>query len=155
MTPSFTGVVAMDESRAIGFCGGIPWHLPADLRLFRQRTMGHPVLMGRHTFESLGHPLPGRQNIVLSRSTTYRAEGAVVIREPLELASLDLMHPEVMVIGGAQVYTLLLPHISTLYVSLVPGEHEADTFFPEFRHLFSEVSEPVPYDGFELYTYFR
>ncbi len=145
----------MDATRAIGYSGGIPWHLPADLRLFKQRTMGHPILMGRHTFESLRHPLPGRQNIVLSRSTTYRAEGAVVIHDPAELDTLDLMNPEVMVIGGAQVYALLLPCIRTLYVSLIPGEHEADAFFPDFRHLFPQVSGPVHYDGFELYTYFR
>lgn len=143
----------MDESRAIGNAGKIPWHLSEDLRLFKQRTLGHPILMGRATFESLGRPLPGRQNIIISRNLSYRATGASVIHDISELTSIDLIDREVMVIGGAQVYTLMLPYISKLYVSRVPGIHTADAYFPHFTHLFRKVSEPISYNGFSLYIY--
>ena len=155
MTPHFTGVVAMDDRRAIGLRGSIPWHLPADLRHFKQITMGHPILMGRRTFESLGRPLPGRQNIVLTRSTDYKAEGASVIRDLAELEKIELQDPEVMVIGGAQIYELLLPLMSKLHVSRVLGCHEADTFFPPFEHLFSAHDNPLPMEGFSAITYTR
>lgn len=143
----------MDESRAIGNAGKIPWHLPEDLRLFKQRTLGHPILMGRTTFESLGRPLPGRQNIVLSRNLSCRATGATVIHDISELTSLDLIDREVMVIGGAQIYTLMLPRLSKLYVSRVPGRHTADAYFPVFTHIFPRVSTPILYNGFSLYIY--
>ncbi len=155
MTPLFTGVVAMDDCRGIGLNGGIPWHLPADLRHFKNITMGHPILMGRKTFESLKHPLPGRQNIVLTRNPGYQAEGAVVIHDIAELDSLELQNHEVMVIGGAQVYELLLPKMSRLHVSHVPGAHNADTFFPAFEHLFSSRSTPILLEGFSACTFFR
>ena len=76
MTPTFTGVVAMAADRAIGIRQSIPWRLPEDMKLFKRLTMGHPILMGRKTWESLGRPLPGRQNIVLTRDTSFTAEGA-------------------------------------------------------------------------------
>ena len=130
MKLTYTGIVAMDARRAIGLQNGIPWRLPEDMKLFKRLTMGHPILMGRKTWESLGRPLPGRQNIVLTRDPAYRAEGAAVIHDPAELESLDLQEAEVMVIGGAQIYKALLPLMSKLYVSEVKGEHEADTFSP-------------------------
>lgn len=151
----YTGVVAMDAARAIGCCGGIPWRLPEDMRLFKRITMGHPILMGRKTWESLGRPLPGRQNIVLSREPGYRAEGALVVRDIAELAAAELQHEEVMVIGGAQVYALMLPHMQRLCVSEVAGEHEADTYFPEFRSFFSQRREVEVYDGFTYVEYIR
>lgn len=152
---SFTGVVAMDSHRAIGLRGGLPWRLKEDLALFKRLTMGHPILMGRRTWESLGRPLPGRQNIVLTRDASYRAEGALTIRDLSELAALPLQDPEVMVIGGAQVYELLLGHMSRLSVSEVHGEHEADTFFPEFRSLFSQRVECGEYSGFTHVIYHK
>ena len=79
MTLTYTGVVAMAADRAIGLNNTMPWRLPDDLKLFKRLTMGHPILMGRKTWESLGRPLPGRQNIVLTRSANYQAEGALVI----------------------------------------------------------------------------
>ena len=151
----FTGVVAMDERRAIGLRGSLPWHIPADLRHFKQITMSHPILMGRKTFESLGRPLPGRQNIVLSRNADYRPEGICIIRDLSELEQIKLQNPEIMVIGGAKIYKLLLPLMSKLHVSRVPGFHEADTFFPPFEHLFPAHSSPLPMDGFSAITYTR
>lgn len=155
MIPQFTGVVAMDDRRGIGLRGTIPWRLPADLRHFKQVTMGHPILMGRKTFESLGRPLPGRQNIVLTRSVDYQAEGVRVIHNLAELEQIELQDPEVMVIGGAQIYELLLPFMGKLHVSHVPGCYEADTFFPPFEHFFTSRSTPLPMEGFSVAIYTR
>ena len=143
----------MDADRAIGLNGGIPWRLSEDMKLFKRLTMGHPILMGRKTWESLGRPLPGRQNIVLTRDAAYRAEGAEVIHDLSELESMELQAAEVMVIGGAQVYERMLPLMQRLYVSEVQGRHEADTFFPPFSHLFSSRSEQEHFEGFSLVLY--
>lgn len=155
MMPVFTGVVAMDARRAIGLENGIPWKLPEDMKLFKRLTMGHPILMGRKTWESLGRPLPGRQNIVLTRNADYKAEGALVIHDPAELAEHELQDAEVMVIGGAQVYAQLLPLMQKLYVSEVAGEHEADTFFPEFQEFFKSREVLAEYEGFCSALYSR
>ncbi|MGN0865915.1 MAG: dihydrofolate reductase [Akkermansia sp.] len=145
---TYTGVVAMAADRAIGRGGTMPWQLREDLRLFKRLTLGHPVLMGRKTWESLGRPLPGRQNIVLTRDPAYRAEGAQVIRELAELEALPLQDPEVMVIGGAQIYALLLPQLTRLHVSEVAGHYPADTYFPAFEHLLPRRRELERFEGF-------
>lgn len=143
----------MDANRAIGLRNGIPWRLPEDLKLFKRLTLGHPVLMGRKTWESICRPLPGRQNIVLTRDTAYQAPGAEVIHSISELSHMELIDEEVMVIGGAQIYESLMPHMEHLYVSEVEGEHEADTYFPEFRELFPDRISLAAYEGFSLYFY--
>lgn len=153
MSLRFTGVVAMAADRAIGLNGTMPWHLSDDLKLFKRLTMGHPILMGRKTWESLGRPLPGRQNIVLTRDNAFAAEGAVVIHDPAELEGMELQSDEVMVIGGAQIYALMLPHLSALHVSEVQGSFEADTYFPEFKSHFSRRTELEPYTGFTHVLY--
>ncbi len=145
---SFTGVVAMAADRAIGVRQGIPWRLSEDMRLFKRLTMGHPILMGRRTWESLGRPLPGRQNIVLTRCCDYVAEGATVIHSVEELECMQLMDAEVMVIGGAEIYALLLPQMDRLHVSEVQGDFEADTWFPEFEHLLPGRTVQQEYEGF-------
>lgn len=143
----------MAADRAIGIRQSIPWRLPEDMKLFKRLTMGHPILMGRKTWESLGRPLPGRQNIVLTRDTSFTAEGAMVIRSVDELAGLELMDREVMVIGGAQIYAHLLPKMQKLYVSEVQGEYAADTWFPEFAHHFLRSTPVEQFDGFRLVLY--
>ena len=153
MSLSFTGVVAMDADRAIGLNNGIPWRLKEDLQLFKRITMGHPILMGRKTWESLGRPLPGRQNIVLTRNADYVAEGAVVITDIAQLETLELQDEEVMVIGGAQLYTRMLPLMQRLHVSEVTGSHEADTWFPEFAQHFSTRTPQQEYTGFTHVLY--
>lgn len=155
MSLRFTAVVAMAADRAIGLNGTMPWHLSEDLKLFKRLTMGHPVLMGRKTWESLGKwkPLPGRQNIVLTRDTSFEAEGAVVIHDIAELDGVALQDEEVMVIGGAQIYALMLPQLSALHVSEVQGQFEADTYFPPFAHLFSRREEQESYTGFTHVLY--
>lgn len=153
MSISFTGVVAMAADRAIGIRNSIPWRLPEDMRVFKRLTMGHPILMGRKTWESLGRPLPGRQNIVLTRDAGYKAEGAVVIHDVAELEQMELQDAEVMVIGGAQIYGMMLPKMQRLYVSEVSGEFEADTWFPPFAELFAKRTVVERFEGFELVLY--
>ncbi len=154
MTPTFTGVVAMAADRAIGLNSTMPWRLSEDLKLFKRLTMGHPILMGRKTWDSLGRPLPGRQNIVLTRSADFEAPGAIVIHDIEELNQIELQNNEVMVIGGAQIYKLMLPYMQGIYVSEVAGEWEADTWFPEFKEQFPMRKELEKFEGFvsTLYT---
>ena len=118
---TYTGVVAMASDRGIGYRGALPWHLPDDLKTFKRLTTGHPVLMGRKTYESIGRPLPGRQNIVLTRDPFWTAEGVDVIHSVEELERLSLMDPEVMVIGGAEIFSLMMPLMSRMWISHVRG----------------------------------
>ena len=155
MSLTFTGVVAMAADRAIGLDNTMPWRLSEDLKLFKRLTMGHPILMGRKTWQSLGRPLPGRQNIVLTRDTAFTAEGATVIRDIAELEQLELMDSEVMVIGGAQIYALMLPHMRGIYVSEVHGEWPADTYFPPYKELFTQRELLEHFDGFDSVLYTR
>ena len=153
MSLSFTGVVAMDADRAIGLNNGIPWRLKEDMQLFKRLTMGHPILMGRKTWESLGRPLPGRQNIVLTRNADYAADGAVVITDIAQLEQIELQDPEIMVIGGAQLYAQMLPLMQRLHVSEVAGSHAADTWFPEYAHHFSTRTPQQEFEGFTHVLY--
>ncbi len=154
MSLTFTGVVAMAEDRAIGLNNTMPWRLPDDLKLFKRITMGHPILMGRKTWRSLGRPLPGRQNIVLTRDMDFDAPGATVIHSLQELDGMELQSEEVMVIGGAQIYALMLPLMSRLYVSEVHGNWPADTYFPPFKEFFTQRVELEKFEDFDsvLYT---
>lgn len=130
--PELTLIAAMARDRVIGAQGGMPWHLPADLAHFKQVTMGHPVLMGRKTFESIGRPLPGRRNIVLSRSATGLPAGVEQFAglEPA-LAALD-GSGAVMVIGGGEIYRLTLPQATRLVLTFIDAEIDGDTRFPQF-----------------------
>ncbi|MGE0757303.1 MAG: dihydrofolate reductase [Pirellulaceae bacterium] len=123
-------IVAMSRNRVIGRDGHLPWRLSGDLRRFKQLTMGHPILMGRRTYESLGRPLPGRTSIVLTRNPLFRPTGVLVagtIDDALRLASSS---PEAFVIGGAEIYEAFLTRIQRMYVTVVDGEVPGDTYFP-------------------------
>lgn len=123
----------MDENRGIGRDGRLPWHLPTDLKLFKRITMGHHLIMGRKTWESIGRPLPGRTMIVLTRQLDYQPLGCLVARtleEGLDIARKN-GETEAFVIGGAQVFTQALPLADRIYLSRVEGLFEADAFFPE------------------------
>ncbi len=125
-------VVAMAEGRVIGAGGRLPWHLPADLRHFRRLTLGKPVVMGRRTFESIGRPLPGRTNIVVTRKLDVRLPGVAVA--PDVEAALAMARPlgEAMVIGGAALYAAALPLALRIYLTEVHARLDGDTWFPEF-----------------------
>lgn len=129
-TPMLVLVAAMGRNRVIGIDGRMPWHLPADLAHFKQVTLGHPVVMGRKTFESIGRALPGRRNIVLSRSLVDAPKGLEIARS-LDRA-LEMVDAEqaVMVIGGGELYRQALPRAGAMELTLVDAEPEGDTRFP-------------------------
>lgn len=129
MTLSF--VVAMAQNRVIGRDNRLPWHLPADLRHFKRITLGKPVLMGRKTYESIGRPLPGRTNIVITRNTRYSAPGCRAVHSITE--ALDAADPagEVMVIGGASLFEQILGRAERIYLTLVHADAQGDVRFPE------------------------
>lgn len=128
-------IAAVSENGVIGRDGGIPWHLPADLQLFKRLTMGHHLIVGRKTFESIGKPLPGRKMIVLSRQPGYSVEGcltATSLQNALEIAR-KAGEDEVFIAGGAAVYTQALPLADRFYLSRVHANVKGDTTFPEFN----------------------
>ena len=129
---TMTIIAAMARNRAIGLDGDMPWHLPGELKNFKQTTMGKPIVMGRKTWESIGRALPGRQNIVVTRNPAYLAEGCTVVRsleEALEKAAGD----ELMIIGGGELYRQALPQAGRMILTLVECEPSADTWFPEWN----------------------
>lgn len=127
-----TLIAAMARNRAIGLDGAMPWHLPKELRHFKDSTMGKPIVMGRKTWESIGRVLPGRQNIVVTRNPAYRAEGCDVAGSLAAAAGLA-RGDEVMVIGGGQLYTEAMGCADRMVLTLVECEPEADTWFPQWR----------------------
>ena len=131
MQKKITLIAAMGTNRAIGLDGRMPWHLPAELQHFKSATMGKAIVMGRKTWQAIGRPLPGRQNIVVSRNPGFDAVGAEVscsLAAAVEAARSE----EVMVIGGGQLYELSLPLAQRLVLTLIDIEPEADTWFPEW-----------------------
>jgi len=126
-------IVAMDQNRVIGKDNQLPWHLPADLKFFKKVTVGHPIAMGRKTHESIGKPLPGRKNIIVTRNLDYQSEGCTVIHSVEELMQyVKQKDKEVFVIGGAQLFNQLFPVADRLYITEIEFEFEGDTYFPEF-----------------------
>ncbi len=124
-------IAAVADNGVIGIDNRLPWHLPGDLQWFKRQTLGKPIVMGRRTFQSIGRPLPGRENIVVSRDPDFRATGCQVVGsldEALEAASGA---PEVMIIGGAELYRQTLPRAQRLYLTRVHANVEGDARFPE------------------------
>ncbi len=154
-TPHVCVVVALSRKRrAIGNKGKLLWHIPDDLKRFKRLTMGHPVIMGRKTFESvlayLGAPLPGRVNIVVTRNPSYTHEGVVVVpslEQAFEKAhALDA--EEIHIGGGSDIYTQALPFVDRLYLTIVDDEPDADTFFPDYSEFTKVVeTESREHDG--------
>ena len=149
-------IVAMAENRVIGNAGTIPWHLPEDFKFFKATTMGHAILMGRKTYESIGKPLPGRENIVLSR-TMPETPGVTIIRSLDELKELEnkLDGRDLFVIGGEEIYRLLLSKVQELYVTKVPRQIEGDTHFPEFETEFDAGTKVLETADFSAWKFLR
>lgn len=124
-------IVAMASNRAIGLNNQIPWHLSADLKKFKKITMGAPILMGRKTYESIGRPLPGRSNIIISRNPEYRQAGCLVFNDIEQALESCRDRDEVFVIGGSDFYRSMLAVADTLYLTQIHREFPGDTFFPE------------------------
>ena len=148
-------VVAMAENRVIGKDNQLIWRLPADLKFFKNLTTGHPIIMGRKTFESIGKPLPNRTNIVITRQQDFEAEGCLVAHSLSEaLMMAQQMDSDIFVIGGAEIYKQAMFLADTIYLTEVHHEFEGDTFFPEIDTLLwietdrkeHQADEKNPYD---------
>jgi dihydrofolate reductase len=153
--PRLKAVVAMASNRVIGRDGGLPWRLPEDLKWFKRLTLGHPVIMGRRTMESLGRPLPGRRNLVVSRSLSSAPAGFELAPSPEDALALVAGEEEASVIGGAEIYAAMMPLCAEVLLSYVHRPHEGDTRLPEFEDSF-ELAEILHRDeDFELRRYAR
>lgn len=134
--PKISIIVAVaGQNRAIGKHGKLPWYIPDELKRFKQITMGHPIIMGRKTHESIGKALPGRDNIVITRDENYQAEGCIVVHsldEAINVAK-EKDSQEIFIIGGGEIYKQAMPLVDKLYLTTVQEEIEdADVFFPDF-----------------------
>lgn len=140
-------IAAVSKNGVIGKTNALPWHLPADLRRFKELTAGRPIIMGRKTYESIGRPLPNRTNIVITSDKNFKAEGCVVVGSPDEALRAAEGAEEIMIIGGGEIYRQFLPKSSRMYLTEVDAEIEGDVFFPEFdrsewREVFREAHKP-------------
>jgi dihydrofolate reductase len=140
----FSAIVAQDTNRIIGGDNKLLWHLPEDLKRFRDITMNSPIVMGRKTFESIGKPLSGRENVILTTNKDYKADGCFIYNNMDEF-----------IIGGGEIYKLFFPHIDRLYITLVEGEYVGDTTFPHYSDdLWTKFFENR-FDGFKYESWIR
>jgi dihydrofolate reductase len=125
-----TLIVAVADNGVIGRDNGLPWHLPEDLKRFKRLTLGKPIVMGRKTFDSIGRPLPGRHNIVVTRDAEYRRDGVTVVRGIDDAERAAAGAEEIMIIGGAELFRLFLPRAGRVHLTRVHGEVSGDVFWP-------------------------
>ena len=148
-------IAAVARNGVIGAGPHIPWQVPGEQRHFRARTLGHTLLMGRTTYDSIGRPLPGRETIVLTRRSQWAVDGVHVagsVDEALEIA--DGLLGEVFVAGGAEVYAALLPHVDEHLLSEIEAEPDGDAHYPRLDHTWVE-HERTPHDGFQVVSWVR
>jgi dihydrofolate reductase len=157
MDPKISLIVAISKNRAIGKDNKLLWYIPEDLKRFRQLTSGHPIIMGRKTFESIGKPLPNRTNIIITRDQNYHQDGAIVVHSLDEALSKakEIENGEIFIIGGGQIYEQALPLANKLYITVIDTHIEdADTYFPEYPH-FTKIlrEEQSQHDGLKFTWY--
>ena len=155
--PIVSIIAAIGENRELGSNGKIPWHIPEDFAHFKKITTRHPVIMGRKTFESIGKPLPGRTNIIITRNADYKAEGCIVV-DSIERAIEEAKkydQEEIFVIGGGQIYEQAMPLADKLYLTVVEGQFEADTFFSEYSEFSRVLSQKTVDNGKYKFTFFE
>jgi len=146
-----TLIAACSKNRVIGKDNKLIWHVPGDLKRFKELTSGHTVLMGRKTFESIGKPLPNRRNIILTRNPDFKPEGCLVYSNLSEV--LELYHNDLFVIGGEEIYTQTIGYADYIELTLINKEYDGDAFFPEVPDFFVEKKiEKLSCDEFE-YSY--
>jgi dihydrofolate reductase len=145
-------IVAVDKNRGIGKNGKMPWDIPADLKRFKEITMGHPIIMGRKTYDSIGRLLPERYNVVITRDQEFKINNlrkgenfAVVssLNEALQLVSVAQGNDECFIIGGGQIFNEAINISDKLYLTLVEGEYDVDTYFPEYSMFKNKVYEEI------------
>ncbi len=155
-------IVAMARNRTIGVNNTLPWRIPEDLRHFKALTMGHHMIMGRKTFDSIGKPLPGRTTVVVTRNQTFQAEGCIVVHSLEDAVAACANDEEIFVVGGAELYAQALPLASTLYLTEIEQDVDGDAYFPQFdRSKWAETArvrrsqaEPQPL-AYDFVTYRR
>ncbi len=153
---NFAAVVAHDKNRLIGGDNKLLWHLPEDLKHFKNLTLNSTVIMGRKTFESIGKPLPKRLNVVLTKDDNFRPNNCMVYDRVQDVVRDFAEETRVFIIGGGEIYKQFFPYITRIYVSLVDGEYQGDTYFPDYgidlgRKCFFEEQK----EGFKLQTWIR
>ena len=148
-------IAAMASNRVIGHKGDIPWKIPGEQKMFKEITMGHTVIMGRKTYESLGRPLPGRTNIVITRQAAYQAPGCVIAHDlDGALASCSAEENEAFICGGGQLYLQALPMVDKIYLTVLSREIAGDTYFPEISEAEFEVTKSQRVEGVEPYSFY-
>ncbi|MEO0413352.1 MAG: dihydrofolate reductase [Verrucomicrobiota bacterium] len=152
---SLRAIVAMASNRIIGSNGDLPWRIPEDLKWFKKITLGHPIVMGRKTMESLRGPLPGRTNYVLTRSETELPDGFVRLSDVSEVDNISSESGTVFVIGGAEIYRMLIPECDEVYLSYVFEPYDGDTKLHEWESGFDLEETMFRNDEFELRRYVR
>jgi dihydrofolate reductase len=141
-------IAAHDEQMVIGKDGGMPWHVSRDLKHFKKVTLGHTIVMGRKTFESIGNkPLPGRKNIVLSSSLSEAVDEVTIIRSIAEIHEFAGDKDHVFIIGGESLYRQTIKSASYLRMTLIPGKYDGDTFFPDYRQDIGKIWEENRREG--------
>ena len=148
-------IVAMASNRVIGHQGDIPWKSPGEQKMFKEITLGHAVIMGRKTYESLACPLPGRTNIVVTRQTDYQAMGCIIAQDlDAAIKSCPTDESEAFIIGGGQLYHEALSLSGRIYLTVIPREIPGDTFFPEIPAVDFEIEKSEFIDGVEPYHFY-
>ncbi len=132
LNPKISILVAMAKNRTIGVNNTLPWRCPEDLKHFKTLTMGHHMIMGRKTFDSIGKPLPGRTTVVVSRNNELKVEGCIVVHSLQEAIAACTEDPEIFVVGGAELYQQAISLVDTLYITEIQQDVEGDAHFPEF-----------------------
>ncbi len=122
----------MAKNRVIGVNNRIPWHIPEELQFFKKTTMGHPIVMGRKTFESLKKPLPGRKNIIISRNKDYHADGAVTVNNTADALAACENAEKAFILGGSEIFKLTIEVVDTIILTILDRDAEGDTWFPGF-----------------------
>ena len=148
-------IVAAAENNVIGIDNKLPWHLPADMQFFKRTTNGHPIIMGRKSYEALGKPLPNRTNIVITRQTDYKPEGTIVVSSPEEAleTAVEYNKEEIFIIGGGNIYQTMLSLANRVYLTRIHTEVEGDAYFPELPAYEWELTQAERHEADEKHKY--
>jgi len=140
--PIISLIAAIGKNRELGAGGTLPWNVPEDLKFFKKQTVGKPIIMGRKTYDSIGRALPNRTNIVVTRNKDFKADGIVVVEsvDAAIMAAAEENPDEIMIIGGAQIFDLVMATANKLYLTIIDSEFEADTYFPAYDMFNKELS---------------
>jgi dihydrofolate reductase len=149
-----SAIVAMASNRIIGNRGGIPWKIPGEQKMFKEITLGHTVIMGRKTYESIGRPLPGRTNVIITRQSDYRADGCIVVHDLAgAFQSCPRTENEAFICGGGQLYREAMSATDRIYLTVLPREVKGDTYFPEISEAEFKLTKSEHIDGVEPYDF--